>query len=149
MGDRDAGQTGGRHGGAEAGDDLAGDAGLGQGERLLAAAPEDERVAALEPHHAAAAAGGADEQRVDRFLGGAAPPGALSDRDLHRPRRQLERRGVHEGVVEDQVRLGEAARRAQRQQVRVSRSRADQGDVTSPGLHASPPPPAVPVARWA
>ena len=49
MGDGD--QCRGRHGRdrRDAGDDLEGNAGLGERERLLAAATEDERVAALEP----------------------------------------------------------------------------------------------------
>ena len=68
VGHRDAGEGGGGHGGRDAGDDLERDAGRGQGQGLLAAAAEDERIAALEAHHALAAARGADHQRVDRLL---------------------------------------------------------------------------------
>ena len=53
MGDRDAGVGGRRHTGGHAGHDLERHAGLDQRLRLLAAAAEDERVAALEAHDGA------------------------------------------------------------------------------------------------
>src|SRR5919198_2712864 len=49
--DRDAGRCGSREGGAEAGDDLVRDAERRQSPQLLAAPPEHERIAALEPDH--------------------------------------------------------------------------------------------------
>ncbi len=62
MGQRNAGvgAAAGRRG--DAGDDLEGDAGGGQSLRLLAAAAEGERIAALQPDDPAAAARQADQQ---------------------------------------------------------------------------------------
>ena len=57
LGDRDAGIGGHRERRRHARHDLERHAGGAQRERLLAAAAEDERVAALEPHDAFAAAG--------------------------------------------------------------------------------------------
>ena len=50
----------------DAGDELERHAGVGERERLLPAAAEDERVAALQPHDAAAPPPVRDEQLVDR-----------------------------------------------------------------------------------
>ena len=68
VGDGDAGVGGHGDGGGDAGHDLEGDAGVAQRLRLLAAAAEDERVAALQPDDALALAGLLDEQGVDRVL---------------------------------------------------------------------------------
>ena len=51
--------------------------GLAQQQRLLAAAAEHERVAALEPHHAAAGAGVLEQERVRVLLGICAPAPSL------------------------------------------------------------------------
>ena len=66
--DRDARVGGRRHAGRHAGHDLERHARRGQRLRLLAAAPEHERVAALQPHDAPAGAAELDEQRVDLLL---------------------------------------------------------------------------------
>ena len=57
-----------RHGGRDAGHELERDPGRGERLRLLAAAPEDEGVAALEPHHALPAPRGEPEQPLDGAL---------------------------------------------------------------------------------
>ena len=57
VGDRHAGVGGRGDGGSDAGDDLEGDAGGCERERFLAAAAEDEGVAALEAHDAHARRG--------------------------------------------------------------------------------------------
>jgi len=69
MGDGDAGS--GRHGGErrDARDHLEGHAGPRERDRLLPAAPEHVRVAALQPHDAPPAAGMCDEERVHVRLG--------------------------------------------------------------------------------
>ena len=54
--------------GADAGDHFEGNADLGQGLGFLAAAPEDERIAALEADHAATCRGMLDEQFMNAFL---------------------------------------------------------------------------------
>ena len=68
MRHRNAGQLRRRHRRRHAGHDLEGDAGHRQRQRFFAAAAEDERVAALEPHDALAAPRGADHQPVNRLL---------------------------------------------------------------------------------
>ena len=65
VGDGDAGVRRGGDGGGDAGDDLEGDAGGRQVLAFLAAAAEDEGVAALEADDALALAGLLDEQGVD------------------------------------------------------------------------------------
>ncbi len=65
------GNAGGAGNGCErrdAGDDLEGHAGVGERERLLAAAAEEERVSALEPDDVVAAAAERDEQLVHLVL---------------------------------------------------------------------------------
>ena len=57
VGQRDDGSGGAAGGGGDARDDLERDAGLQQRLDLLAAAAEDQRVAALQPDHALARAG--------------------------------------------------------------------------------------------
>ena len=70
MGQRDpgVGRAAGR--GGDPGDDLEGDPGGEQRLELLAAAAEDERIAALERHHVPAGAARLDEQRVDAASAG-------------------------------------------------------------------------------
>ena len=67
--------------GGDAGHDLERDAGLAQHQRLLAAAPEHERVAALEAHDAAAGARVLDQQPVDLVLRHLRPAALLADVD--------------------------------------------------------------------
>ena len=116
VGHRDA-RVGGRADGAgDAGHHLEGDAGGGERLGLLAAAPEHERVAALEPHHA---------------LGRSAPrstrtalicswvrstwPGALPGGDQLGARgREREERGRRQPVVHHDVGAPRAARRRAR-----------------------------------
>ena len=81
MGHGDAGEGGGRGDAGETGDHRAGDAGIGAGEHLLAAAAEHERVAALEPDHLAAGAGVGDDALGDRFLAELVGTGELAGVD--------------------------------------------------------------------
>ncbi len=69
VGDRDAGQRRHRRRAGHSRDDLAGHPGGRAGQRLLAAATEDERVAALEAHHPQAASGAFHDHLVDLLLG--------------------------------------------------------------------------------
>ena len=70
---RDTGQRRDGIGAADARYLLAGDAGLGQGEHFLAAAPEYVRVASLEAHNALALPGQTDELGTDFILAGCLP----------------------------------------------------------------------------
>ena len=123
MGDRDAGV--GRRGdaGGDAGDDLEGDAGLAQHLRLLAAAAEDERVAALEPHDAPARARVLDQQRVGLLLRDLRAAALLADVD------QL---GVVAGAGERR-RPGSGGRRGSRRRARSARRARTVSSPGSPG----------------
>jgi hypothetical protein len=68
VGDRDPGRGGHGAQGRHARNDLELDPHLGECERLLAPAPEDEGVAALQADHVVALTAEADEQRVDLLL---------------------------------------------------------------------------------
>ena len=91
MGDRDAGVGGHSDRRRDAGHHLERDAGGRERFRLLAAAPEDERVAALEANDAFALARLGDEQVVDLLLaeaGAALLRRVLADEDALRFRRR-------------------------------------------------------------
>ena len=104
-------------------------AGRGQRERLLAAAPEHERIAALEAQHAQAGARKLDQALVDPELRRARPSGALADR-LEAGGRAGERQdlGRHQGVVQDDIGAGQRMGGVQREQAGVARPGADQPD---------------------
>ena len=104
MGDRDAGVGGGGDPGGDAGDDLELDPGLAQRFPLLAAAAEDERVAALQPHDALAGPGRLDQPLADLLLRHRGLPRApCRRRPARRPRGRRQRPGRDQPVVEDRV----------------------------------------------
>ena len=119
MRHRDAGQRGRGDRGADARHDLERDAGRGERQRLLAAAPEDERVARLEPHDPAPAARGANQQPVDRLLA------------TSRCGRRACRRRTAARAARARARRARRARRTARgRRARAGRAR---GSVSSPG----------------
>ncbi len=67
-----------------------------------------------------------DEPLADEALCGRVPAAALADGDDLGARGERERFGVHERVVEHDVRAREHLRRADRQQIRRAGSRADE-----------------------
>src|SRR5207248_1983544 len=114
--------------GGDAGDHLEGDAGGGERLGLLAAAAEQERVAALEAHDALAAAGGVDQRLVygDAALGVAWAE--FSDREAFGGwRDEVEDARRDEGVVEDEIGLAQQLDGSQGQQTAVPGAGADQG----------------------
>ncbi len=126
VGDRDAGVGGGGDAGGDAGDDLELDPGDAQRLALLAAAAEDEGVAALEPDDALAGSRRLDQPGADLLLGDRGHSRLLADVDqlgvlagaVERPRRD-------QTVVEDRVGTGDQRQRPRRHQARVSRPSAD------------------------
>src|SRR5207237_10828502 len=91
-----------------------------EGERLLAAAPEDERVAPLEPHDPAAAAAVRDEQRVDLLL-----PEPVA-RDAQRADGRLgDDLGCDDPVVDEHLAGAHAREPAEGDQLRVTGAGAD------------------------
>ncbi len=103
---RDARIGGNARGRRDAGYNLERDAVPGEGLDLLAAAPEDERVAALEAQHALAFLGEPHQQFVDFFLRHGVVGALLADENVRRvaPRHCDDGFG-HQVVVEHHVGL--------------------------------------------
>ena len=99
------------------------DAGSPQGERLLATATEDERVAALQPDHVEAELAVVDEQLGDRRL---VEPVAA---EHERARRGLgDELGSDEPVVDEHVARTDELEAAGRDQARIAGPGADEVD---------------------
>ncbi|MNE89673.1 hypothetical protein D3C80_1871120 [compost metagenome] len=100
MGQRDSGIGSTARGRGDAGHHLEGNAVGRQLLDLLAATPEDERVAALQAQHALAQLGLLDQQAVDFILGHGMVGAALADVDaLGIATAQLDYRRRYETVV--------------------------------------------------
>ena len=126
MRHRDADRAGDGRERRHAGDDLERDIGVGERERLLPAAAEEERVAALEPDDEAVAAE-LDEKLVDLFLRQA----VALDRD---PVRLGDELGRNETVVDEHVRLAHVREPLHRDEARIARACADEGDAHPAGV---------------
>ncbi len=108
-------------GAGDAGHDLERHTGRRQRLGLLAATPEHERVATLEPDDGAPGTPVLDEERVDVGLLDLGPAGRLPDVDaLGVGRRELQQRRVHEPVVDDDVGAAEHLGAAHGEQSRVT-----------------------------
>jgi hypothetical protein len=122
---REAGEAG-----RESGKDAERDAVLDQREGFLAAAPEDEGIAALEPQHALAFAGEPDDERRDVVLMGRGLAAPLAG-EMHFGRLGgTEDRGVDQRVVDDGIGLGEGGGDVERDLPGIARARARQPDMT-------------------
>ena len=137
MGDRDQGRGGHGRDRRDARDDLERDAGLGERERLLAAAAEHERVAALEPDDVEAGGAVGDEQARHRLL---LHPGP---RDHERVvGRLVDELLGDERVGDEHVARADELEPAHGDQPGVARARADEVDghpsscATSPAKYA-------------
>ena len=111
--DGDAGVGGRGDAGGDAGHDLELDPGLAQPQRLLAAAAEHERVAALQPHHALA------RRARARPAAGRSPPAASAARRPACRRRRAPPRAARAAAP----RAGSAGRRGRRRPSRAARPR--------------------------
>ena len=102
--------------GADAGNDAKRHAGLDQCEALLAAATEDERIAALEPEDAAAVAGVTDEPAGYVGLLGRWPATTLSGKfELGAGSRLRQHPRIDQRVIDPHVSLTQPVERVQRQ----------------------------------
>ena len=138
MGDRDAGVGGGGDAGGDPGHDLELDPGLAQRLALLAAAAEDERVAALEPDDALARAGA--PRSAARSISSCGTDGAAGlpcrRRRARRPRgRRRARRAGSGGRRRSRRRAAISSSDARRHQARVAGPGADQVDDSRPRAH--------------
>ena len=135
VGDRDAGVGAGRDAGRDPRHDLELDPGLAQRLALLAAAAEDERVAALQPHHALARPRRLDQPLADLLLRHRGHAGRLADVDqlgvLARP---VERPRRDQPVVVDRVGRADQLQRARRHQPRIAGPGADEVDESGRAL---------------
>ena len=123
MGDRDPCGCRDRGQRRDAGNDLEGDARLGQRQGLLASAAEDERVAALEADDVEAAAPVEHEQAADLALVQVLPV----DPDRVR-RRFLDELIAHQPVVDEDVAGPDQVESPRGDQARVAGPRADEMD---------------------
>ena len=113
----------------DAGDDNEGDAALPQVLRLLAAAPEHERVAALQPRHALPLLRPLGEQGIDVILPHGVPVRLLADVDaLGVGPGIFEQRRVRQPVIHHDIGGLEGLHAADRDQFRVARSGPDELD---------------------
>ena len=102
-----------------------------QRQRLFAAAPEHERVAALQAHDAAAAARRANHQRVDPLLRQRMAARALADEEPLRVPRVPQHPLVDERVVQHQIGRAQTRDRLARQQRGIAGPGADERDRAS------------------
>ncbi len=130
MGQRDSRIGRAAAGRGDAGDDLEGDALAGQRLDLLAAASEDEGVAALQPQDPLALPRELDQQRGDLGLGQGVVLGHLADIDALRvAAHQVEDRLADQPVVEHHVGLLHQAQGPEGEQVRIPGAGADEVDL--------------------
>ena len=130
MGQRDPGVGRAAGGGGHPRRDPERHAGGGQRLELLAAAAEDERIAALEPQYPLAGAGEIDQKPIDAGLGADVAIAHLADEDpFHPGRHQLEDVGADQAVVDHDVGLPHQAQRLQGEQLGAARPGADQIDL--------------------
>ncbi len=112
------------------------DPALEAGDRFFAAAPEDERVAALQPDDAATGQGVLDHQLVRDFLRYLLAAADLADVDqLCVAARAVERARTDQLVVEDYVGAGKQLCAAQSNQPFIARARSDEVNSSGNGAH--------------
>jgi hypothetical protein len=136
----------GREAAGQTRDDAEGDAGLREGQRFLAAAAEDEGIAALEPQDPLALAGERDEPLADVPLNGRGlAPALAGEFELRSLPGKGQHRRIDERVVHDDVRGPERVHGMDREQAGIARAGPDQPDragseggrETGQGGHAS------------
>ena len=128
MGDRDpgVGRSGERR--ADTGHDLERDPGAREGLGLFAAAAEDERIAALEPHDPTPAPRVQDQERVDLLLRQRVMPRGLAGEDAASAGRLVEEPRIDEPVVHDDLSAPQELEAAHGHEPGISGARADEGD---------------------
>ena len=132
VGKRDAGRRGTADGRRDSRDDLDRDPALGEVFELLAAAPEDEGIATLEPDDAPPLRRVMKEKRVDLVLGAGMPTGRLAHIDaLGVAAREFDDLGPDQAIVHDDIGIPQQPQRTQRQQIWTARPGADDGHAAS------------------
>jgi hypothetical protein len=101
-----------------------------QRQRLFPAAPEHERIAALEPDHPAPPPRRPNHQRVNFRLRQGVAPGPLSDEEALSAPRQPKRALVDQRVVEHEIGRTEARNRSACQQIGVTGAGANERNMS-------------------
>ena len=118
--------------------DLEGHALTGQRVDLLPSAAEDEGITALQAHHALSLFGQVREQLVDLLLAHRMLVAFLADIDAFGiAARHVQHGFGDQAVVDDDIGLLHQAQCAEGQQIGITRSAADQVDLTHAGLQGS------------
>jgi hypothetical protein len=128
VGDRDAGVGGGRDSGGHAWHHLEVERRLGEGLRFLSPTAEDERISALQAYDALPRANETNEKAVDVLLRRRLPVPSLADvveLGGGSPR-AIEKLGVRQRVVDDDVAFVQELPPANGQKAGVAGPRADQ-----------------------
>ncbi len=110
-----------RKGARHARHDVERHAGRSERQRFFAAATEDERIAALQPHDAPAALRGTNHHGVNVFLRQRVTARALADEEALRPAGDLQDALVDERVVQHQIGRPQTRDRRPRQKARIAR----------------------------
>ena len=127
MGQRNAERSGRADAGGDAGDYLHLDIRGAQRLQLLAAATENEGIAAFQPRHDLALPCVLHQQALDEFLRRVLTAAALADLDdLGARARMRQAPPAHQVVDQHDVGDAECPRRLERHQLRVARSCADE-----------------------
>ena len=130
--DRDAERRRHADAGSDARNHLDLDASGDESLHFLAAAPEDERITALETGHHLPLPGVEDHQALDELLRRRCAAAALADFDHARVGACVgEAAAAHQLVDQDDIRHAEHARGLQRHQFRVARTCSDQVDLAA------------------
>ena len=127
--ERHAGRGRGAERGGDSGNDAPRDTVGGEHLELLAATTEDQRIAALEARHPLALARQAHQQLVDTLLLSAIADFLADEDPLGIAPCALEDRLGNQPVVENHVRLLQQLQRAQREQIRIAGTGADEVDL--------------------
>jgi hypothetical protein len=123
MSDGDAGVVGNSDGGSDAGDDFERDAGFGEFLGLFASAAKHVGIPPFEADDGATFAGLLDEQLVQFLLGNGVLVGAFPGvKDLGGARCVTEQVGVYQGVVDNDLSLGEKGGASEGKESGISRA---------------------------
>ena len=137
VGDGNPGVLQRRNGRGDTGDELEGDSGGFQRQPLLAAPPEDERIATFQPHDPLSLTAEPNQQIVDLLLGCAVGAGSLADVVQFGVRARPSQDGaVDEGIEDDGVRFAQELPAPQGEQFRVARPGPN--DVNDPSHQSLP-----------
>src|SRR5216684_1288078 len=131
--ERNAGPSGRRDRAGHPGHDIERNARLLERLCLLAAPPEDERIAALQPHDTPPALRRPDHDDVNVLLRERVATGTFADEESLRAPRQGDHTFVDQRVVQHEIRAPETQQCLSCEKLRIAWSSADQRDMPQDG----------------